>query len=40
MKLTDAKVKAAKLKDGKKVQKLSDGHGLYLLLTQSGNTGG
>lgn len=36
MALTDAKVKAAKLEDGKKTQKLADSGGLYLLLNKSG----
>ncbi len=36
MALTDAKIKAAKLENGKKVQKLADSEGLYLLLNKSG----
>jgi len=36
MALTDAKIKAAKLEDGKKSQKLTDSEGLYLLLNKSG----
>ena len=36
MKLTDAKVKAAQLESGKKIQKLSDGGGLFLQLTKAG----
>ncbi len=34
--LTDAKVKAAKLDEGKGQKKLSDSHGLYLLVNKSG----
>jgi integrase len=36
MALSDAKIKAAKLPDGKKSAKLSDGGGLYLLVKASG----
>jgi len=36
MALTDAKIKAAKLENGKKVQKLADSGGLYLLINKSG----
>jgi len=36
MKLKDAKVKSAKLPQGKKQLKLPDGRGLYLLLLKSG----
>ncbi len=36
MALSDAKVKAAKLSDGKKQIKLADGGGLYLLVNKSG----
>jgi integrase len=36
MALTDAKVKAAKLKDGKKQMKLADSDGLYLLVKPAG----
>jgi len=34
--LTDAKVKAAKLNEGQKQSKLTDSHGLYLLVNKSG----
>jgi len=36
MALTDARVKTAKLPDGKAQLKLADGHGLYLLVNKSG----
>jgi len=36
MRLSDAKVKAARLSDGKKQIKLADGGGLYLLVNKSG----
>jgi len=36
MTLSDAKVKAVKIPEGKKLLKLSDGGGLYLLVTPSG----